>query len=249
MLRGLTRLTWLEIKIFVREPLGLVGTLVVPVLIFLALSRSLGPRMHAGAAEVPRFVSIDLPIFAALMIAINTVVSLVAIIAIYREGGILKRLRATPLRPHTILTAHVLVKLLLTAITLLVMILLGRRGGAVDADVPLLSFTLALLFTTASILSLGFLIASVVPTARFAQPVGSLTLYPMLAVSGLFIPGDALPPMLQAIARVMPPTYAVSLLRGIWRGDGWSAHAGDVAVLLLMAVVCTAAATRLFRWE
>ena len=44
--------------------------------------------------------------------------SLVTIIAIYREGGILKRLRATPLRPHTILTAHVLVKLLFTAVTL-----------------------------------------------------------------------------------------------------------------------------------
>ena len=41
--------------------------------------------------------------------------SLVTIISIYREGGILKRLRATPLRPHTILTAHVLVKLLFTA--------------------------------------------------------------------------------------------------------------------------------------
>ena len=53
--------------------------------------------------------------------------SLVTIISIYREGGILKRLRATPLRPHTILSAHVLVKLLFTAITLTLMMLAGRR--------------------------------------------------------------------------------------------------------------------------
>ena len=59
---------------------------------------------------------------------------------------------------------------------------------------PLLSFALAVLFSTASILSLGFLIASVVPTARFAQPVGALVLYPMLGLSGLFVPIDALPP-------------------------------------------------------
>ena len=91
----------------------------------------------------------------------------------------------------------------------------GRR-------VPLVSFTLALLFSTVSILSLGFLIASVVPTARFAQPIGTLILYPMLGLSGLFVPVESLPPMLQAVARVLPLTYAVSLLRGIWHGEGWS---------------------------
>ena len=62
----------------------------------------------------------------------SAVLSLVAIIAIYREGGILKRLRATPLRPHTILPAHVLVKLLSTAVTLAMMILAGRRFYPVD---------------------------------------------------------------------------------------------------------------------
>jgi hypothetical protein len=44
----------------------------------------------------------------------------------------------------------------------------------VDGDVPIVSFTLALLFSTVSIVSLGFLIASVVPTARFAQPISTL---------------------------------------------------------------------------
>ena len=82
---------------------------------------------------MPRYISVDLPIFASLMIAASAVLSLVAIIAIYREGGILKRLRATPLRPHTILTAHVLVKLLFTALTLAVMVLVGRRYYPVGA--------------------------------------------------------------------------------------------------------------------
>ena len=34
MLRGLLGLTWLEIKIFVREPLGVIGTVGIPVLVF-----------------------------------------------------------------------------------------------------------------------------------------------------------------------------------------------------------------------
>jgi ABC-2 type transport system permease protein len=119
----------------------------------------------------------------------------------------------------------------------------------VPPTVPLVSFTLALLFSTVSILSLGFLIASIVPTARFAQPIGTLVLYPMLALSGLFVPVESLPPALQTVSRALPLTYAVSLLRGIWRGEGWPGHAGDVAVLTVMFLVLMAASAKVFRWE
>jgi ABC-2 type transport system permease protein len=249
MLRGLWMLTWLEIKIFVREPLGVIGTVGVPVLLFLVMTRLLGPQVRTPSPDVPRFVSVDLPIFASLLMAVGAVLSLTAIIAIYREGGILKRLRATPLRPYTILTAHVLVKLLFTALTLAVMILMGRGFYPLPADVPLISFTAALLFSTMSILSLGFVIASLVPTARFAQPIGTLIFYPMIGLSGLFVSIEALPPTLRIAARALPTTYAVSLLRGVWHGEGWSSHAGDVAALALMFVVCSAVSAKVFRWE
>jgi ABC-2 type transport system permease protein len=249
MLRGLLSLTWLEIKIFAREPLGLIGTLAVPVLLFILFGRLLGSRARAGAPEVPRFVAADLPIFASILISASAVLSLITIISIYREGGILKRLRATPLRAHTILTAHVLVKLSFTAATLVLMVLAGRRYYPIDAGVPLVSFTIALLFTTVCMTSLGFLVASLVPTARFAQPIGTVILYPMLGISGMFVPVDSFPPLLQTVARVVPPTYAVSLLRGIWRGEGWVAHAGDVFVLIVMFLVLTTVSSRTFRWE
>jgi ABC-2 type transport system permease protein len=41
----------------------------------------------------------------------------------------------------------------------------------------------------------------------------------------------------------------VSLLRGIWRGEGWLAHAGDLGVLALVFLVCTALSAKVFRWE
>ena len=247
-MRGLWRLVWLEIKIFVREPLGVIGTVAVPVLIFVLFSRLLGGAPPPGAGN-PQFGWADLPILVSLLIAASAVLSLVTIIAIYREGGILKRLRATPLRPYTILTAHVLVKLLLTAVTLALMVLAGRRYFVIEPGVPIISFTIALLYCTVCILSLGFLIASIVPTARFAQPIGTIIIYPMLGASGLFVPIEVLPPALQAISRVLPLTYAVSLLRGIWQGDGWLAHLGDVVVLALIFAACTALASRVFRWE
>ncbi len=249
MLRGLWRLTWLETKIFVREPLGVIGTVGIPVLIFVVFARIAGPSVRTGSPGIPAFMSTDLPVFASVMMAASAVLSLVAIVAIYREGGILKRLRATPLRPHTILAAHVLVKLLSTTVTLALMIVAGRRYYPVAADVPLASFALALLFSTLSIVSLGFLIASVVPTARFAQPIGTLVVYPMLGLSGLFVPVQSLPPAAQAAARLLPFTYAVSLLRGVWHGEGWLRHGQDVAVLALMLALFLAISAKVFRWE
>jgi ABC-2 type transport system permease protein len=246
MLRGLWKLTWLEIKIFVREPLGLLGSVGIPVAVFIVLGRLLGRRPTATTREL---VGADIPVLASLLITLSAVLSLVTIISIYREGGILRRLRATPLRPHTILSAHVAVKLLLTAVTLALMALAGRRYYPTSADVPVVGFTLALLFSTLSILSIGFLIASLVPTARFAQPIGTIILYPMIALSGLFVPLDSLPPALRAVARVVPLTYAVSLLKGIWKNEGWSLHIGDVAALVAVFVVCTALSAKVFRWE
>jgi ABC-2 type transport system permease protein len=252
VLKGLLNLTWLEIKIFVREPLGLIATVGAPILIFVLLSR-LGRMAESQpqrpSDDVPPFLSQDLAVLTAVLIAISAVLSLVAIIAIYREGGILKRLRATPLRPQTILTAHVLVKLLFTAATLAIMLLAGRRYYPSGAAVPLASFVVAVLFSTTSIASLGFLIASVVPTARFAQPIGTLIMYPMLALSGLFVPVESLPPILQSVSRLLPLTYAVSLMRGIWHGESWSSHSVDVAVLTAMFLGFTAVSSRVFRWE
>ena len=248
MLRGLWTLTWLEIKIFVREPLGLIGTLGAPVLVFVILGR-LGRLAGPGSRGVPSFVTIDLPILATILMALSAVLSLVTIISIYREGGILKRLRATPLRPHTILAAHVVVKLLFTALTLILMVVAGKRYVAAGMNAPLVSFGLALIFTTLCIVSMGFIIASLVPTARFAQPIGTLVFYPMLGLSGLFVPLDSLPPLLRAVAHALPLTYAVSLLRGVWRGEGWINHAGDVLALILVFVLCTAISAKVFRWE
>lgn len=249
MLHGLWKLTWLEIKIFLREPMGAFGSIFFPVIVFVLVSRFGGARVTPGVVSTAGFLRVGVPVLIAVLIALSGVLSLVTVIAIYREGGILKRLRATPLRPQTILTAHVLVKLALTTLTMALMVVAGKRYYPVVTHFPVIGFTIALLISTWSILSIGFLIASIVPTARFAQPIGAAILYPMIGLCGLFVPVQSMPPVLQAVARVLPLTYAVSLLEGILKGDAWSAHTGDVAALVAVFAICVALAAKVFRWE
>ena len=247
MLRGLWTLTWLEIKIFMREPLGLVGTIGMPVLVFVVLGRFVSVGRRPFGAATSELTTVVLPVVGALLIAVGAVQSLVTIVAIYRESGILKRLRATPLRPQTILSAQVLVKLLLTGVTMAAMIAAGRRYVPAGVGIPVIGFAVALLLSTLSILSVGFIVASLVPTARFAQPVASLIFYPMMALA--LVPSQVMPWWLWAVSRVMPLTYAVSLLRGIAAGEGWIAHTGDVVALGAIFAVATATSAKVFRWE
>lgn len=249
-LRGLGQLTWIEIKIFMREPLGAIGTIVIPVIAFIFLGKA---TAGATAAPTESFSGLlaagGIPTLLALTVTVSAVLSLANIISIYREGGILKRMRATPLRPWTILTAHVLVKLLLTALTMILMLMAGRRYFSIGPEVPLVKFTIALLISVLSTLSIGFIVASVIPTARFAQPIGAVIFYPMIGLSGLFVPTESLPPKLRAVANILPLTRSASLLQGIWRGDSWWAHRGDILALAIVFVFCVALTSRVFKWE
>jgi ABC-2 type transport system permease protein len=246
-LRGFWKLTWLESKIFAREPMGFVATLIMPLLVFLILGRAFGVSRPMAPPDVG--IPFNVAILAAILIAVSAVQSLTAIISIYREGGILKRLRATPLSPVTIMGAQVIVKLVFTVISLTLLMLAGRRLFPGVMSVNVFSFTAAVVLSTFSILSLGFIIASLVPTARFAQPVSAAVLYPMLALSGLFYPIDRFPRALRTLAYLFPTTHAVALLNGVWDGSGWSAHWVNVAALLLLFLVYTAISSRVFRWE
>ena len=246
-LRGFWKLTWLETKIFTREPMGFIGTLLVPLVMFVILGRAFGVQKPLAPPQLD--VPFNAAILAAILIAISAVQSLVAIISIYREGGILKRLRATPLSPVTIMGAQVAVKLFFTVISLTLLMLAGRRLFPGVMQINVFSFTAAVLLGTFSILSLGFVLASVVPTARFAQPISAFVLYPMLAVSGLFFPVALLPSVLRKLALVFPTTHAVALIQGVWDGSGWSAHWVNVAALLVLFAAYTTLSTKVFRWE
>lgn len=246
-LKGFWKLTWVETKVFTREPMGFVGTLVMPLIVFIVLGRifAIGKPVTPEPVDIP----FNPAILAALLIAISAVQSLVAIISIYREGGILKRLRATPLSPVTIMGAQVAVKLVFTIVSLGLLMLAGKRMFPGVMQVNVFSFTAAVVLGTFSILSLGFVLASIVPTARFAQPIGAVALYPMVALSGLFYPLDRMSSVLRAIAYALPTTHAVALLEGVWNGSGWSAHWMNVAALFLLFFVYTALSSRIFRWE
>ena len=52
--RHLAKLTWVEIKIFLREPMGAIGTIVIPVVLFVVLGRVLRGEADAARPSSPQ---------------------------------------------------------------------------------------------------------------------------------------------------------------------------------------------------
>ena len=75
MLRGLWKLTWLEIKIFLREPLGAVGSILFPVLAFVLVSRFGGGRVTPATLSTAGFLRVGLPVFISVLIALSGIVA------------------------------------------------------------------------------------------------------------------------------------------------------------------------------
>jgi len=167
----------------------------------------------------------------------------------YREKGILRRLRTTPVSPLVVLIAQVIVVFTMTALGMLLLVVAGMlvynvqfMGNPVGV---LAGFTLSSL----SFFSLGFILAGTMPTVRSAWVVAMVLLYPMLLLSGAFFTIEILPAAVQKISAFIPLTYVVNLLSGLWTGQPWVNHLLDVGVLAGMLLLGTIISAKTFRWE
>jgi ABC-2 type transport system permease protein len=73
--------------------------------------------------------------------------------------------------------------------------------------------------------------------------------YPMMFLSGASVPLEVMPEGVRSISNFLPLTHVVTLLRGLWFGEGWGEHLTEVIILGGILVVGAGLAARFFRWE
>lgn len=88
--------------------------------------------------------------------------------------------------------------------------------------------------------------AALAPTGRAASGIGSALFFPMLALGGVWVPKEQLPPFPQHVADVLPLGATLNALRATWAYD--APELLQLGAMAAFAVVCTAIATRVFRW-
>jgi ABC-2 type transport system permease protein len=247
-MKSLLKMTWVEIKLFLREPIGAFFTLVFPLMmlfLFGAIYGNVPTDIFGGYGTI----DISVPAYTAMIIATTGLMGLTITLSTYRERGILRRLQTTPVSPLVVLLAQVIVLLAMTTWGMFLLILAGKLVYQMRFEGNYLSVLAGFILGSLNFFAIGFILAGVMPTARTAQVVGMVLLYPMLFLSGAGFPRELLPEAIQKISAFLPLTYVVNLLRGLWVGEAWSQHITNVVVLVSILLVGVLVSLKLFRWE
>ncbi|MGI5327823.1 ABC transporter permease [Actinomadura nitritigenes] len=179
--------------------------------------------------------------------AILSLIMLPGVLSDYRERGVLRRMRATPVRPSALLTAQLVINAGAGAVTAAVMIVAGAAAFGTPVPRAFGWFLLAAVLCLLALLALGSLVSAVVPTGRAGNAVGSLLFFPSMFLAGVYIPYDQMPRTLQRICDFTPLGAGIRSMRDAWMGH--APHPLQLAIMAAYAVVATLAAARLFRWE
>lgn len=247
-MRGWARLAAIEAKLYLRSPESVFFILLFPILLVLLFGGIWGnaPNPFYGGRGT---VDMSTPAYMAMIIGSTALLGISISLGTYRERGILRRYRATPLRPAAVLGANVAVHF---AMTLLGSILLVLVAWAVfglrfpgNAALVLAGFALS----CAGFFALGFVLAGIAPSARAAYVIGMALYFPNIFLSGATFPRRMFPKAIKTIGDLLPLTHVVNLLQGLWFGEALSRHLLEVAVLAGMTVLGVALSTLTFRWE
>ena len=247
-MKGLLKMTWMESKLFLREPVGAFFTLIFP-LIYLFLYGAISGNEPTPMYGGQRTIDAAIPSLTAVIISMAGLMSTTITMATYREKGILRRLRTTPVSPLVVLGAQVIVVFVMTGLGMLLLITAGKLVYHVRFEGNPFSLLAGFVLSSLSFFGLGFLLAGSMPTVRTAWVAAMVLLYPMLFLSGAFFAVELLPASVQKVSAFMPLTYVVNLLRGMWTGQPWGDHLLDVGVLAGMLLGGIIVSAKTFRWE
>lgn len=247
-MRAFSRLSLTALRLYLREPIAAFFTMAFPTLLLVLFGSIYGntPTPLLGGHGT---IDVSIPSYTGLILTTVALMNIPITTSTYRELGVLRRFRASPLQPVTYIAADVSANLLMTFIGMVVLLVMAQLIYRVEFSGQMVGFLTAVLLSCLAMFSLGYLIAGLAPGARLAQVAGMILLYPMMFLSGAGMPIELLPDSIRRISAFLPLTYAVNLLKGMWFGEAWSAHLLDVAVLGIMIVLLGGLAVRLFRWE
>ena len=244
---ALVKLSVTELRLLSRERVRLALPAAIPLILIIILG-SIGslrqPRAIYGGES---FIDLYTTIMVVFGLALLALTNMPMMLADYRERGVLRRLRATPIGPVRVLAAQLVADLTVSVVMVALILAVARIGFGVPLPRQAGGFIVAALLAAVALLGAGLLVAAIAPTGRVARGIGALVFYPMMFFAGLWLPIPNMPATLQHISHATPLGAAVPALTAAAFGS-WP----TALQLLTMAGWAAAfglAAARFFRWE
>jgi ABC-2 type transport system permease protein len=246
----LVQLSWLELKLFLREPLTVVFSLALPLIILFVLGGVFGNEPTApGEDVVYRGVgpmSYYVPAYLALVVASVCVISIPTQLAGNRERGVLKRFRASSISVWEIAGSQVVVAFALSTVSAVLLIVAAYLAYDFEPARSPAGVIGVFVLLVIGFSAIGIFLGAVLPTARAAQAVGMLLWFVMLFLGGAGPPPEVLTDAMRTVSDFTPLWHAVLMMQRPWLG----LDAGmSWLVFGAVVVACVVLSVRFFRWE
>jgi ABC-type multidrug transport system permease subunit len=226
------------------------GYIVERVLLHSYAGRPVEVRRETVSGRAVRYVDWVLPGVLAMNVMFSSLWGVGWVIVRYRKNGVLRRLRATPLRAGEFLLAQIFSRLLVVSLVT-VMVFLGTNALL---DFPMRGSypALALVFLAGAValVSLGLTVSARVRSEELADGLLNLIAWPMMVLSGVWFSLEGTNVWAQRIAEFLPLTHMVDAARRVMLdGAGLREVAPEIGILLTLGVVLLGLAARAFRWQ
>jgi ABC-2 type transport system permease protein len=165
-----------------------------------------------------------------------------------RELGTIEQLLATPIHPLELMIAKTVPNMAVCSLAMAIVVGLGISWfGVPFQGNPGLFVLMSLLFLLSG-LGLGLVISTVAQTQRQAQQFTTLLMLLSLLLTGFIYPRAPMPGGIKALSNLIPLTYFIRIIRGIFtKGVGVSFLWGDVVPLAVYTIVLMVAAAAAFK--
>ena len=168
----------------------------------------------------------------------------------FREQGILRRFRVTPVGASAMLASSLVSNYFLTLPTIAVEFFLSRSVFHMAGLGNILSIFVLVTIGTVTFASLGLIVASVTNTMQETQVLNQIIWLPLIFLSGATFPLAYLPASVQHFGLFLPATYLVTALQSalyqsfpVWK------LLIQILALASWAVLTFFVGVQLFRWE
>jgi len=249
---ALARMVAVEARLLVRDPSVLFFALLFPALLLTVLGLVMPWADEPYDDSDPLLAAVTAitgytPIVLSLAVATVALSTFPAIMATYRQRGVLRRLSTTPVGPARLLVAQVVVNLA----ALVVAAALAVTSAVVLLDVSLpaepLTVVLAFLLAVLSAFAVGSFVAALAPTAGAANGWGMTLYFVSLFFAGVWLPLPLMPDVVQTIAQYTPLGAATQAMTAGWVGQPFPVV--EMVVMAAWGVIGIPVAVRIFRWS
>ncbi|MGO8949226.1 MAG: ABC transporter permease [Ktedonobacterales bacterium] len=222
MMRTLEKMTWVELKLFIREPLTVVFTFAIPLVLLYVLGGVFGNKPSPGFYRGVGAMNYYIPAYIALVIAAIGLIVLPVHIAAYRERGVLRRFRASSIPLGSVFGAQVAVTFIIGVLASLLVAFLGTLTYQTKGPHSPVGVMAAFVLGALTFAVLGVFLGLALPTARAAQGAGVMLWFTLMMISGTGPPPEVLPGSLRTVADFAPLQHVVILVQDPWLGFGWN---------------------------